>query len=119
MARMKISSTTPETAALAEIGERVRNHRVSMNATQVELARSAGVSARTVERLETGHSVQLDNLLRILRALKLSDNLDQLVPEAAVRPIQLAGSGPEVRRRSYKRRSTQSHEQGWTWGDKR
>jgi transcriptional regulator with XRE-family HTH domain len=107
-----------EPAMLAEIGDRARQFRIGMNLSQVELAKSAGVSPRTIERLEAGHSVQLDNLLRILRALKLTQNLDQLIPEASIRPIQLAGSKAEVRRRSYKRRNADA-ERSWTWGDKK
>lgn len=116
---MKIASTMPETTALAELGERAQQYRVGMNLTQAELANNAGVSQRTIERLEAGHSVQLEKLVRILRALRLSANLDQLIPEANVRPIQLAGSKTEVRQRSYKRRGTAPKKPGWVWGDKK
>ena len=104
---------------LSELGERAQQYRVGMNLTQGELAQNAGVSPRTVERLEAGNSVQLETLVRILRALQLSANLDQLIPETSVRPIQLAESKAEVRRRSYKRRTNSGKLQGWTWGDKK
>jgi transcriptional regulator with XRE-family HTH domain len=118
---MKITTNIPEAVMLSELGERAQQYRVGMNLTQAELAKSAGVSQRTIERLENGSSVQLDKMLRIIRALKLSDNLDQLIPENSVRPIQLASSKAEVRHRSYKRRSTAPKEQGsgWIWGDKK
>jgi transcriptional regulator with XRE-family HTH domain len=116
---MKIVPTMTEATTLRELGERAQQYRVSINLSQSELAKKAGVSQRTVERLEAGNSVQLDKLVRILRALGLSANLDQLIPEAAVRPIQLAGSKKEVRHRSYKRRNMASKKQGWVWGDKK
>ena len=118
---MKIAPTMPETVMLAELGERAQQYRVGMNLTQAELAKNAGVSQRTIERMEGGNSVQLDKMLRILRALRLSDNLDQLIPETRIRPIQLAGSKSDVRRRSYKRRSTTTDGKytGWVWGDKK
>jgi transcriptional regulator with XRE-family HTH domain len=118
---MKITSTVPEIAMLSELGERAQRYRVGMNLTQAELAKNAGVSQRTIERLENGSSVQLDKMLRILRALRLSDNLDQLIPETSIRPIQLAGSKSDVRHRSYKRRSATSQQEsgGWVWGDKK
>lgn len=109
----------PEATMLTELGERARQCRVGMNQTQAELAKSAGVSQRTIERLEAGNSVQLEKLVRILRALRLSDNLDQLIPEASVRPIQLAGSRAEVRQRSHKRRGVAPEAQAWVWGDKK
>jgi len=99
-----------ETGVIAELGRRARQYRVGM---------TAGVSRRTIERLEAGSSVQLDKIVRILRALQLSANLDQLIPEASIRPIQLAGSKVEIRHRSYKRRNAASNAQGWVWGDKR
>jgi len=116
---MKIVSSLPESAVLSELGARAQQQRVGMNLTQGELAKDAGVSQRTVERLEGGSSVQLDKLLRVLRALRLSDNLDQLIPETSVRPIQLAGSSRETRRRSYKRRTVSNEPQTWVWGDEK
>ena len=109
----------PEASVLSEIGERARQSRIGINLTQAELARNAGVSQRTIERFEAGNSVQLDKLVRILRALRLSTNLDQLLPEASIRPIQLAGSREKVRRRSRKRRSAPQDGDGWTWGDRK
>ena len=118
---MKIVQTMPETSMLTELGERAQQQRVGMNLTQADLAKNAGLSQRTVERFEGGSSIQFEKLLRILRALRLSDNLDQLIPEANIRPIQLAGSRTDTRKRSYKRRSAapDPHGPGWTWGDKK
>lgn len=104
---------------LKELGKRAQQYRVGLNLTQAELARQAGVSQRTVERFEGGSSVQLDKLLRILAGLRLSGNLDQLIPEASVHPIQLADSRTKMRQRSSKRRSRAPKEQGWVWGDQK
>ena len=109
----------PESTMLEELGARAQQYRVGMNLAQPALAEMAGVSQRTVERFEAGSSIQLDKLLRILRALRLAENLDQLIPEATVRPLQLAGSKTEVRHRSYKRRSKAPADKGWVWGDKK
>lgn len=111
--------TMPETTMLSELGQRAQQYRIGLNLTQVELAKHAGVSRSTVERLEAGNSVQLDKLLRILRALRLSANLDLLIPEASIRPIQLADSKVETRQRSYKRRGGAAKEQAWVWGEKK
>lgn len=104
---------------LSELGNRAQRHRVGMNLAQAELAKNAGVAQRTVERFEAGSSIQLEKMLRILRALRLSDNLDQLIPEATVRPIQLAGSKSEARQRASKPRSAPAADRGWVWGDKK
>jgi transcriptional regulator with XRE-family HTH domain len=68
---------------LAELGKRLTAQRIDRRLTQAMLASAAGVSKRTVERLETGHSVQLIYLLRILRELGLRDGLSQLFTRPA------------------------------------
>ena len=79
------------------LGRRLARHRLNRNLTQAALAAEAGVSKLTVHRIEQGHSLQAVNLIRILRALGLLDNLDAVVPEPAISPIQqsgcVAGSG--------------------------
>jgi len=117
---MKITETMPEAIMVAELGARAQQHRVGMNLTQAQLADAAGVSARTIERLEAGRSIQFDNLVRILRALRLAENLDQLIPDGSVRPIQLAGAKSSGRKRASTRRSLRQPEKtGWVWGDEK
>lgn len=116
---MKIDRSLSESAALAELGERAQQYRVGMNLTQAELATRAGISRRTLERLESGSSVQSETLLRVMRALGLFENLDQFIPEADVRPIRLAASKTELRRRSSKPRSDPGKTGSWQWGDKK
>src|ERR1700678_3360927 len=88
-------------AILVELGLRLAQARLDHNFTQEDLASAAAVSKRTVERLETGQSVQVSNLVRILSALNLTRNLEQLVPPVGPRPIeQLKHQGKERRRAS-------------------
>ncbi len=117
---MKITDTMSEATIIQELGHRAQQQRVGMNLTQSQLADAAGVSARTIERFETGSSIQLDKLVRILRALRLSDNLDALAPELGVRPLQLVRSKSGVRHRARARKSSSpATGQGWVWGDKK
>lgn len=116
---MKIDRSLSEIAALAELGQRAQQHRVGMNLTQAELAAKAGISKRTLERLEGGSSVQTETLLRIMRALGLFENLDQFIPEANIRPILLAASKADIRRRSSKPRNGPGKTGRWQWGDKK
>jgi transcriptional regulator with XRE-family HTH domain len=105
-----------ETGALNLIGERVSRHRLERNLTQAELASAAGVSKRTIERLEAGESTQLSNFLRILRALDLLDGIDQLISEPPPSPLeQLRLKGRQRQRAS----STREPEPPaiWKWGD--
>ena len=76
------------------------------------------MSLRTLQRMELGHSTQLSNLLRVLRALKLLNNLDALVPEPPVSPIQqLRLKGKTRRRASGKVAEPGQSAEPWSWDD--
>ncbi len=94
---MDISRQYTDLAILSEIGERVGRCRLERNLTQAKLAESAGVSKRTVERMEKGESVQLTSFVQILRALDLVGNLDAVVPK-------IGDTGIERRRASSARK---------------
>ena len=105
-----------DAAYLAEVGRRIARYRLNLNLTQAALAIEAGVSAPTVQRLESGRSTQTSNLIRILRALGLLDNLDALVPEPALSPLELVKQRGRTRQRAsaptIAKRATP-----WSWGD--
>ena len=51
---MVIRSSLSDGAVLEELGRRLEAIRLGRNQTQAQLARQAGVSKRTIERLESG-----------------------------------------------------------------
>lgn len=106
-----------DAAILADLGARVESARLSLNATQDELAREAGVSKRTVERIEAGSSSQMTSFVRVLRALGRLDPLEALLPPVGPTPMDLLRDGGRSRQRASGRRA--SEEQPWTWGDPR
>ena len=112
---MRIKNQSDDTI-LIELGQRLTQARLDRNLTQEGLAAAAAVSKRTVERLEDGGSVQASNLVRVLRALDLSGNLEQLIPPAGPRPIE------QLKHRSKRRRRASAPKPKpaapWTWGDK-
>lgn len=117
---MKILSTTPDQVALDELGRRAQRLRLDRNMTQAQLAEASGVSVSTVERFEGGKQTQLANLLRILRALKMFDSLDRLLPESSIRPIEhLKGQASERRRASTVMAPKGPASTHWTWGSKK
>lgn len=114
---MKIDALLAVPAVLAELGARLAALRVQRNLTQAELAARAGLAKRTLERLETGHSVQLDSFVRLCRALELSDRLDALLPPEQASPLaQLQLRRPRRRRASGRRAAPAT--QPWTWDDR-
>lgn len=113
---MKIERLLTDDAILSELGVRLAKRRLELQLTQADLAEEAGVSKRTVERLEAGETTQTSTLIRILRVLDLLDRLDALVPEPGPRPMDLLKlKGKERRRASGSRK--QGDPGGWTWED--
>ncbi len=113
-AALELATESTE-VALAILGRRLATYRVRRELTQAGLAREAGVSKRTVERIEAGQSSQLANFVRICRVLGL---LEQLIPEPSRSPIQeLEAKGKERQRGSSGRARSAKEDQPWSWGD--
>jgi len=123
---MLIRSETPDAPLLAELGHRLSRHRLEQNLTQAALARAAGVSKRTIERLEQGASVQLLHFVRVLRALDLAPGLDLALPPAEPSPLDQMRRRRKVRLRATGSRGKKPPKPPkprtaarWTWGDER
>ena len=114
---MDYTNTLTDQAVLKELGKRIAQYRINANLTQKTLANEAGISKRTLERLETGHSIQLSGLIRVLRSLELLNNLSALVPDAGPRPMDLLKMKGEKRRRASSTRKTDDSGEPWTWVD--
>lgn len=100
----------------AALCRRLESIRLSRNITQQQLAEEAGVSPRTIGRLEKGQGVSLDTFIRVLTALRIQHNLQSLLPDPTVRPIERVGVGTGERKRA--RPVPVSHERpAWSWGD--
>ncbi len=76
-------------AILIEIGDRINRQRLNRNITQAALASHAGVARTVVQRIEGGQGCTLENLIRILRALGLLDQMDAFLPVPEISPLQL------------------------------
>src|SRR5271168_3662559 len=99
---MKITKQATDEAVLNELGERLARIRLDRNLTQAQLAAQAGVSKRTVERMEAGTvGTQLSGFIRVCRALDVIERLDLLVPESVPSPVeQLKMAGRKRQRAS-------------------
>ena len=113
---MKIERWLTDETILTELGGRLEQSRLACQMSQAMLAEQAGVSKRTVERIEAGASTQLTTLIRILRILELLDHLNGLVPESGPRPMDLVKLGGKQRQRASRKREAKANEP-WTWGD--
>ncbi len=114
---MKFINDLSDDAVLKEIGHRITQYRLNQDKTQAILAQEAGVSNRTMARIEHGDSVQASSIIRILRALQLVENLDTLLPEPAVSPIQQLKMQGKRRQRASSKSAKSKKEEPWWWGD--
>lgn len=105
------SSDQIEAALTARLGQ----IRLAQNMTQKALAERAGVSLRTIARMEKGEGVSLDTFIRVLTALDLHASLEALLPDPAVRPVDRVRLGGAERKRA--RAKKRSHGEPWSWGD--
>ena len=115
---MKIAKQASDEAILSELGGRLARVRLEQNLTQAQLAEQAGVSKRTVERLESGSvATQLSGFIRVCRVLDLVERFDLLVPEPVPSPVEQLKLRGRKRQRASARRKAKSSSKKWQWGD--
>ncbi len=89
-----------DAAALETVGSRLAAVRLKRNLTQAALAREAGVSRRTIVRLEQGEGAELKLLVRVLRALQLLDGFLAGIPPDEPSPMALLRAQGKKRQRA-------------------
>ena len=116
---MEIKTELNDQSVLKEIGERLARTRLEHNLTQVQLAHIAGISKRTLERLESGaSSTQLTAFLRTCRALGLLPRFEAFVPTPLPNPLeQVKLQGRKRKRASGRRIERTPAKKKWSWGE--
>ncbi len=95
------TSRTPD--VLRELGVRLKTLRLQQNLRVKDLAADSGVGPRTIDRLEAGHSVGTENLVRVMRGLGRLQAFEALVPVPEVSPYDIARLKGRVRQRASRR----------------
>ena len=91
-------------AILQKMGRRMRDYRIRMEMTQSELAEKSGVSMGTIVRVEQGNPISTLLLISILRTMGLLENLEVLLPELSISPLQMRKlQGKKVQRIRHKK----------------
>lgn len=111
---MKIMGNEPEQVILTELGQRIRQYRISLDITQSELAERCGLSSSTETRIESGVDAKMSNYIKLLYGLNLLGNIDMLIPE--IQPdFKSLYEKKKVRQRAKPGRSKSGA--GWTWDE--
>jgi transcriptional regulator with XRE-family HTH domain len=110
-----MKSEQSNAAVMRELGTRLKHQRASQNIDQKTLAYESGVPLRTLSRLENGHGVSFEAVIKIMRVLGLLDRLDLMIPEIGLSPVQVAKSKARKprERAGAKRRGGTSSTVGW------
>jgi len=81
-------SDLPEKSLQTALGALLAKHRKNRGLTQSQLAEKAGIGTATLVRLENSGQSNLDNFLRVLRALRLLDGLEEGLTVPAKSPLE-------------------------------
>lgn len=85
---MKLTEFHTDEQILQELGTRLKTERIRQKMTQETFAKNCGVAKSTVERFEKGESVQLANLLKMLRTLHQLSGIELLLPITEPSPME-------------------------------
>ena len=96
--------------------KRIEDIRLSRNITQKMLANEAGISERTLRRLEAGKGVSFDTFIRLLMALNLEGRLVELLPDQEIRPMERVMKNKAERKRARPIKNKESND-SWSWGE--
>jgi len=111
---MRITGYESEKTILKELGNRIKQHRISLNSTQAELAEKCGISTSTEVRIENGDDSKISNIIKIMTALGIVENIDILIPEEQLDYKAIFEEKPVKRR---VRSSRKREKTVWVWGE--
>jgi transcriptional regulator with XRE-family HTH domain len=115
---MNITKQATDEAVLTELGGRLTRVRLERNLTQAQLAEQAGVSKRTVQRLEAGEvATQLPGFIRVCRVLDVIERFDLLIPEPVPSPVAQLKMAGRKRQRASTTKAVKPSAKKWQWGD--
>lgn len=111
---MKIYGMETNEVIINEIGSRVKAKRIAQSITQKELAFESGVSLRTISGFENGENISISNLISLLRVLRSLQDIDLLLPEKKISPIEVLNLGHNRQRVSRPKKKVKTSIQ---WGE--
>jgi putative transcriptional regulator len=123
MAHYHDFQTASPQQSIQALGHQLEQLRLSKNLSQSAVASEAGVSRRTITRMEAGETVSLDTFVRVLKVYDIAERLASLFPQHTVRPIERVKLGGKQRKRASsvnrlpKDSASKPSEEPWSWDD--
>jgi transcriptional regulator with XRE-family HTH domain len=101
-----MSEVASSTATLVEweqqLGDAMRQLRISAGYGQMELAERANLSRSSIQALEQGRGTRLRTVLAVLRALGRPDAFDSIMPEDGPTPLQILAEAQRGAKRAQR-----------------
>lgn len=85
------------------LGKQIKRARLDANLTQEEVASRCGIAPLTVAKMEAGAGSRLASFIGVLKVLGLENQLEILVPQTPISPIQVKQQG-HIRQRARARK---------------
>ena len=98
---------------IEDLGKRIALIRLTRNISQNTLAERAGLTRRTLSRLETGKGATLETWIRVMRSLGLENDLEACLPDPGIQPVQDLAGGKRQRARP----GTGPERGSWHWDE--
>ncbi|KOY63736.1 DNA-binding protein [Photorhabdus heterorhabditis] len=89
-----------ESELLAELGQRLREHRLRRNMLQTELASRSGISVSALKKIESSGRGTLENFMKVVFALRLENEIKSLFMLQPTSIAQLKAMKAPVRQRA-------------------
>lgn len=113
---MRIENEMTSKSVMNEFAERIKQYRINMQITQAAMAKKTGISIRNIVRIEKGEDTQFNNIIKILSVLHLQNNLDLVIPDESIRPINIIDLRKQ-KNRSRASKSKNPRDKKYVWGD--
>lgn len=89
----------------AQLGASLRGLRLDRNLEQATLAARAGISLRSLQRLELGQGSTTHTLISVLRALGRENSLNTIAPVPTINPLTMPRAARPRQRAAGRRKS--------------
>lgn len=70
-----------------DLALRIKRYRLQAGYSQEDISKKTGLSVHSISNIENGKNINFDNLIKVLRALGLINNVRLLVPEILNSPF--------------------------------
>lgn len=101
------NKSLPTPDIIRNLGERFRDYRMRLRLTRKEVSEKASIGMTTLYKFETGNmtDISFGAIIRLLRAIGMVENWEQLLPELPESPYLYDDKGEKAQRVRHQKKS--------------